>query len=195
MPRHIPGQIPSQITDPYTIYSTPLQPATEPAAQQQTPPLAESNSNAGSERRENPPPAPAPSERRTPASHHSSSRRPQGYHPDDASGVRQIYRGPDYDVTPAEYTSTGSPEHAAPVERRAASVSIFPEMKPAAEPLNLSPRPSSSTTESQASHMGQHHTDPQPHAARPESAASSTTATGGQWPPASEDRSPSVDPS
>src|SRR5260370_29336550 len=105
MPRHIPGQIPSQITDPYTIYSTPLQPATEPAAQQQTPPLAESNSNTGRERRENPPPAPSSSERRTSASHHSSSRRPQGYHPDDASGALQIYPAPDSNILPAAYTS------------------------------------------------------------------------------------------
>jgi cellulose synthase operon protein YhjQ len=190
-PSQILGHIPNQISDPYTIYSTSMQ----PAAEEQTPPLAESNSNSGRERRENPAPAPVSSERNTSASHRSSSRRPQGYHPDDASGVRQIYRGPDYDVIPAEYTSTGSPEHAAPVERRAASVSVFPEIKPPAEPLNLSPRSSSSTTESQASHMGQRHTDPQPHPARPESAASPTTTTGGQWPPSSGDRPQSVDPS
>jgi cellulose synthase operon protein YhjQ len=203
-PNPIPEQIPGQITDPYTIYSTPqppvhsqptLRPATEPAAQEQTPPTEVSRSNSDRERRE----SPAPSERHTSASRHASPRRPQGYHPDDASGVRQIYRGPDYDAMQAEYTSTSSPQHSAPVERRALSVSAaFQEMKQTAEQPNLSPRPSSSTTESQASHMGQRHTDPQPHAARSsqnESATSSTTAPGGQWPPTSGDRPQSVDPS
>jgi cellulose synthase operon protein YhjQ len=200
--KQIPDQIPGQITDPYTIYSTPqppvhsqpsLRPATEPAAHAQTVPPNESRSNSDRERRD----SPAPSERHVSVSRHTSPRRPQGYHPDDASGVRQIYRGPDYDAMQAEYTSTSSTEHSIPAERRAVSAA-FQEMKPTAEQPNLSPRPSSSTTESQASHMGQRHTDPQPHAARPsqtESPTSSTTATGGQWPPTSGDRPQSADSS
>ena len=204
IPGQTPDQIPGQITNPYTIYSTPqtpvhsqpsLQPATEPAAQEQTVSPDELRSTSDRERRE----YPAPSERHTSASRHTSPRRPQGYHPDDASGVRQIYRGPDYDAMQVEYTSTSSPQHSVPVERRAVPVSAaFQEMKPTAEQPNLSPRPSSPTTESQASPMGQRHTDPQPHAARQpqtESVTSSTTATGGQWPPTSGDRPPSVDPS
>jgi cellulose synthase operon protein YhjQ len=211
----IPNQIPGQVTDPYTIYSTPqppvhsrpsLRPATEPAAQEQTPPTEESRSNSDRERRdsdrerrESPGSisTPAPSERHPSGSRHASQRRPQGYHPDDASGVRQIYRGPDYDAMQAEYTSTSSTEHSIPVERRALSVSAaIQEMKPAAEQPNLSPRPSSSptTTESQASHMGQRHTDPQPHAARSPQ-TESTTSTGGQWPPSSGDRPQAIDPS
>jgi len=207
-PTQIPEQIPGKITDPYTIYSTPqtpahsqpsLRPALEPVAQQQAVSSDESPSNSDRERRESPRyvSPPAPSERHTSTSQQTSSRRPQGYHPDDASGVRQIYRGPDYDAMQAEYTSTSSPQHSAPVERRAVSAA-FQEMKPTAEQPNLSPRPSSSTTESQASHMGQRHTDPQPHAARSphtESPTSSTTATGGQWPPTSGDRTLPVDPS
>jgi len=160
-PTQSPDQIPGHITDPYTIYSTPqppvhsqpsLRPATESAAQEQTPTPEESRSNSDRERRE----SPAPSERNTSGSRHTSPRRPQGYHPDDASGVRQIYRGPDYDAMQAEYTSTSSTEHSVPVERRAVPVSAaFQEMKPTAEQPNLSPRPSSlTTTESQASHMG-----------------------------------------
>ena len=210
-PPQIPGQIPGQITDPYTIYSTPQTPvhsqpslrhATEPAAQEQTPTPEEPRSNSDRERRDSDRErreSSAPSERHTSGSRHTSPRRPQGYHPDDASGVRQIYRGPDYDAMQAEYTSTSSSEHSVPVERRAVPVSAaFQEMKPTAEQPNLSPRPSSSTTESKASHMGQRHTDPQPHAARSpqtESVTSSTTATGGQWPPTSGDRPQSVDPS
>src|SRR5882757_775741 len=213
IPRQIADQIPGQVTDPYTIYSTQqppvhsqpsLQPATEPAAQEQTPPPDESRSSSDRERRESPgfvsAPVPAPSERHSAGSRHTSPRRPQGYHPDDASGVRQIYRGPNYDAMQAEYTSTSSPQHATPVERRAVPVSAtFKEMKPAAEQPNLSPRPSSATTtESQASHMGQRHTEPQPHAARSpqtDSATSSTTSTGGQWPPSSGHRPQPVDPS
>jgi cellulose synthase operon protein YhjQ len=199
-----PNQIPGHLTDPYTIYSTPqppihsqpaLRPATEPAEQAQTPPPDPSRSNSDRERRE----SAAPSERPV-SSRHASPRRPQGYHPDDASGVRQIYRGPDHDAMQAEYTSTSSTEHSTPVERRALSISAaIQDMKPAAEQPNLSPRPSSpNIIESQASPMGQRHTDPQSHAARSsqsESPTSPTTTTGGQWPPTSGDRPQSVDPS
>jgi cellulose synthase operon protein YhjQ len=210
IPDQIPEQIPGQITDPYTIYSTPqtpvhsqpsLQLATEPAVQEQTLPPDESRSNNDRERREYPGHVsiPAPSERHTSTSRHASPRRPQGYHPDDASGVRQIYRGPDYDAMQAEYTSTSSAGRSVPVERRAAPVSAaLQEMKPATEQTILSPRPSSTTTESQASHMGQRHTDPEPHAARPlqtEPVPSSAPATGGQWPPSSGDRIPPTESS
>ena len=60
----------------------------------------------------------------------SGGRRPQGYTPDDASGVRQIYRGPDYDEPSGEYVavqqvppsgSTRSPI-TNPVPRRAANM-------------------------------------------------------------------------
>jgi cellulose synthase operon protein YhjQ len=213
-PGETTDQLPGQITDPYTIYSTPqppvhsqpsLRPTTEASAQEPTPPPEDSRPNSDRDRRESPEfastPVPASSGRHNSGGRHISPRRPQGYHPDDASGVRQIYRGPDYDAMQAEYISTSSPQHSAPVERGAVPVSAaFQEMRPAAEQSNLSPRPSSSpnTTESQASHMGQRHTDPQPHAARSpqtDSASSSTTSTGGQWPPTSGDRPPSVDSS
>jgi cellulose synthase operon protein YhjQ len=203
----IPGQIPGQITDPYTVYSThqtpvhsqpQLRPPAEPAAQEQQ--AASPNgttSNSDRERRQSPEqaPAPAPTERPPSAGHRITPRRPQGYHPDDASGVRQIYRGPDSDAIRVEYTSTGSTGHSAPAERRAAAVSAAsPDSKPAAEQTDLSPRPQFNATESQASPMGQRRTDPQPQTARPpqaEPAASPATATGGQWPPSAGDRSPS----
>ncbi|HEX3374414.1 MAG TPA: cellulose synthase operon protein YhjQ/BcsQ [Edaphobacter sp.] len=204
VPKEIPEQIPGQITDPYTIYSTPqppvhsqpsLRPAAEPIAQEKSPMPDESLSNSDRERRESAgfvsAPVPAPPERQSSPSRHSGPRRPQGYHPDDASGVRQIYRGPDYDVMPAQYTSTSSPKHPTPAESRAVPHSApLHEMKAAVEQPNLSPRPSSPTTESQASHMGQRHTDPQPHAPRsPQTDSTSpTTSTGGQWPPTSGDR-------
>ena len=42
----------------------------------------------------NPPAPPVPEQRAAP----QASRRPQGYRPDDASGVRQIYRGPEFEA-------------------------------------------------------------------------------------------------
>lgn len=196
-------QIPGQVTDPYTIYSTPQPPVhsqpslrPEPPAQEQTLPREASRSNGDRERPESPgyssPPAPA--ERQASPTRHSSPRRPQGYHPDDASGVRQIYRGPDYDAMQAQYTSTSSSQHSSSGGRRAVPAAIQ-EIKLTAEQPNLSPRPSSpTTTESQASHMGQRHTDPQPHAARSPQ-TESTTSTGGQWPPSAGDRPLPADPS
>jgi cellulose synthase operon protein YhjQ len=200
IPGQITEQIPGQITDPYTVYSTPqtpvhsqpqLRPTTEPAPQEQAASTDNTSSNSDRDRRESPErsSAPAPSERPS-SGHRMTPRRPQGYHPDDASGVRQIYRGPDYDAIQVEYTSTSSTGHSP--ERRAAA-----ETKPAAEQTSLSPRPPSNATESQASPMGQRRTDPQPHTTRPsqaESVTSPATATGGQWPPSSGDR-PSSDSS
>jgi hypothetical protein len=60
----------------------------------------------------------------------SGGRRPQGYTPDDASGVRQIYRGPDYDEPSGEYVAvqqvppSGSTRSQItnPVPRRAANM-------------------------------------------------------------------------
>jgi cellulose synthase operon protein YhjQ len=208
----IPIAIPGQITDPYTIYSTPqapahslpsLRPAMGPAALEQAPASDGSLSNGDRERRGTSgfisAPVPAPSERTSP-SRHNAPRRPQGYHPDAASGVRQIYRGPEYDTAQSDYISTSSSQHSTPAERRTASASTsFQQIKPSAEQPNLSPRLSSpTTTESQAPHMGQRHTDPQPHATRSpqtDSPASPTTSTDGQWPPTSGDRPQPGDPS
>ena len=196
---HASPDLPGKISDPYTISSTPqppahsqpsLEPATEPPMQEQ--PAQPATPRSSSER-----------ERRSSSTH---SRRPQGYHPDDASGVRQIYRGPDLDTAPAEYTSTRTTRHSVPPEGRTISVSAASqerhdihgaegtqEMKP---PV-LSPRPSSNANESQAPFMGQRSSDPQLHAARQPQAESVTPAapaTGGQWPPFSEDRSQPTEP-
>jgi len=46
----------------------------------------------------------------------SSQRRRQGYHPDEASGVRQIYRGPEYDAPQAERRTTDSGRFTAPMQ-------------------------------------------------------------------------------
>jgi cellulose synthase operon protein YhjQ len=194
-------ELPGTVTDPYTVYSTPqspvhsqplLQTAAEPAAQEPTTPPVEHRAQSERERREYP--VPMPPQRRASDSH--QPRRPQGYHPDDASGVRQIYRGPDYEAMQAEYTSSPAWQSVS-VEGRAVPLSATShETKPTAEQSVPSPRSSSSKTESQASLMGQRSNDPQPHVVRPPQSepVTSTPAIHGQWPPTSGDRPQSVDP-
>ena len=198
-----PADLPSTPADPYTIASTPQtpvpsQPSLRPitaAAYEPVAPADEPRSTSDREHREyRAYTAPAP-ERRGSSSRHSS-RRPQGYHPEDASGVRQIYRGPELDAPLSEYTSISSEKHATPSGGRTASA-------PApAQDTNLSTGPqvplSSNVQESQAPLMGQRSSDPQLHAARPpqaEPAPSATPAIGGQWPPTSGDHLQAQPPS
>src|ERR1700729_1336223 len=62
-------------------------------------------------------------------------RRPQGYRPDDASGVRQIYRGPD-DSVQGEYTTPDSTRQFIPKQNPAVPVPLTPQdMKPTPEQL------------------------------------------------------------
>jgi len=213
-------ELPGQITDPYTIHANLQPPApsqphlrtdADSAVRQQFASLEsqgsrDMGSKSDRERREyvppTPPPTPAPVERRITESHQShqtTTRRPQGYRPDDASGVRQIYRGPEYDVVQAEYTSTSSARSSAPGEGRAAQFhAASQEIKPAPEQPIYSQRPSSYSNESQASHMAQRRDDPPPPASRPpqaEPVAAPTPSTGGSWPPSAGDRlQQSVDP-
>ncbi len=76
----------------------------------------------------------------------SGGRRPQGYTPDDASGVRQIYRGPEFDEPSGEYVAvqqvrpSGSTRSqvTTPLPRRAANIepvsATVPGPMTAAEP-------------------------------------------------------------
>ena len=190
-----PADLPSTPADPYTAASTPqtpapsqpsLQPATT-AAYEPIAPADEPRQTSDREHREYRAYTAPASERRGSSSRHSS-RRPQGYHPEDASGVRQIYRGPDLDTASGEYTSISSTRHSTSSGGRPAAASA------PSQDTNLSTGPqvplSSNAQESQAPLMGQRSSDPQLQAARPpqtEPAASSTPATGGQWPPTSGD--------
>jgi cellulose synthase operon protein YhjQ len=189
-----PLEVPGSISDPYTVASTPqtpipsqpsLRPAKVTAAYEQaTSSEEDSRSNSDRDHREY---RAYTSERRASSSRHGS-RRPQGYHPDDASGVRQIYRGPDPDASSAEYTSISSTRHSIPAENRAA---VSQEIEPAVEQSFPTTPTSLNVKESQAPLMGQRSSDPQLHAARPpqaEQAPSSTPPTGGPWPPSSGDR-------
>src|SRR5258708_3424345 len=106
--RHAPQPAP---THPAKDSDSSMRPALRDA-QRQTQQQDESRPTSVRERGESDPESqghlspPAQSERNTSGSRHTSPRRPQGYHPDDGSGVRQIYRGPDCDAMQAEYTST-----------------------------------------------------------------------------------------
>jgi cellulose synthase operon protein YhjQ len=204
-----PAELPGQISDPYTMNSAPQlagpsQPALRPIPEGETSPeialpLA---SYANTEREPFEASSfkftPAPAERPVSESQHTP-RRPQGYHPDDASGVRQIYRGPDHDVLHAEYTSTNPARHSTTGPSRATPVSpVFQEVTPAIEQPVPSPRQPFNTNESQASHMAQRRTDPPPPAARPvqgESHTAPAPSVPAPWPPTAEERSPRVDPS
>jgi cellulose synthase operon protein YhjQ len=199
----LPG-MPSHPSTATSTSETPVQsqPATQSAAPEQPAAPDQARSNVVRERRRDYSaftPSPQPAERRPSANHHVAPRRPQGYHPDDASGVRQIYRGPELDTVQAEYTSTNSSQHIVSAELRSVSVSAhFHEIEPAPEYQIPSPRPSSNVIESQAPLMGQRSSDPQLNAARShqsEPAPTSTPATGGQWPPSSGDRSQPAEPS
>ena len=195
-------ELPGKISDPYTVASAPqtpvpsqplLRPTTGPTAQERTVPLDELRSTEPDRREFRPYTL---IERRSSSSH--QARRPQGYRPDDASGVRQIYRGPDLNAPKAEYTSTSSSRHSIPVEGRAVPASaVSKERKPTAGQSVPTPRLFSNAHESQAPLMGQRSSDPQLHAVRPpqaEPATSSAPAIGGQWPPTSGDRSQPLNP-
>jgi cellulose synthase operon protein YhjQ len=199
-----PSDLPGVISDPYTAVSTqqppaPSQPslrsASEPVAQQPDAPPQAQSSNSDRERREYRAYTSAPPERRS----SSHSRRPQGYHPDDASGVRQIYRGPDLESPSAEYTSISSTQSSVPPETRTASPSASSrDTRPSVEPSVPTPSSPFNKNESQAPLMGQRSSDPQLNAARPpqtDPATSSSPVTGGQWPPSAGDRPQTSDPS
>ncbi len=130
---HAAYTVPGEISDPYVphphLQSAPLPPERtyeRPALQRHQPrpvsadvvtspqPVVEyaAPASAPVQRVEQPPVAPvvepvAPASAQTPMPTRSTSggRRPQGYTPDDASGVRQIYRGPDFDEPSGEYVA------------------------------------------------------------------------------------------
>ncbi len=176
-----------------TPQSIPSQPEpTLSAANEESPASNENRRYTDREREEDLVPVPPQPERR-PSAGHSSPRRPQGYHPDDASGVRQIYRGSDSSIF---YTSGISSRRALPLERRAVASASPYESKPAAQYPIPTPRPLSNANESQAPSMGQRSSDPQVQATpasrlpQAESPASSVPVNAGQWPPFSTDPTP-----
>ncbi len=131
--------LPGQISDPYTPQTVtqtapqtvtqprPVVPVQQPAASS-APEWTAPRHRAPAAPTTEPPPglgqieyAPAPQANSAPP----PPRRPQGYRPDDASGVRQIYRGPEFDLSrelaaasaPRQHAPTQTPLQSSPQER------------------------------------------------------------------------------
>jgi cellulose synthase operon protein YhjQ len=100
-------------------------------------------------------PAAAKPEYMSPAASQVSVRRPQGYSPDDASGVRQIYRGPEYGLPPQD-DSGAKPAlgRNRPVPIPASPMTTVDSQRSAVAPGNSS--------QSRHPVLGKRHTDPQP---------------------------------
>ena len=174
-------QVPGQVSDPYTPSETPTQippslPSQAPLAPLATPVRQEyraqepvivsaplearlnrPGSSPGSQPVENSSAADRP-EYMSPASQ-VSVRRPQGYSPDDASGVRQIYRGPEYTDDAGSSEKSRAPGRNRPVPIPAAPMTPVDSQRPA-------------MASGDASHPGlpmvggKRHTDPQPVSSR-----------------------------
>ncbi len=181
-----PAPVPGQISDPYTPFpaqaplpqslpsQAPLPPPLVPlwAEHDQRPsaPVDASASRNGAERKITPAivlgPAPIQHEYSATVSR-GPQRRPQGYSPDHASGVRQIYRGPDHDAShSAEVVAEPLRDRASGRTRPMATpvLSIVPsqDVKTLSEPT-VSPNSSSQTSDVQQPVLGgKRHTDPQP---------------------------------
>jgi cellulose synthase operon protein YhjQ len=119
-----------------------------------------------------------------------SPRRPQGYRPDDASGVRQIYRGPDYDAVSTEPAMMEPVRHFIPVQRNPLAATSQ-DMKQTPEPTTPAQTPSSATEGAQSPSTGQRQVnDSQPEASSTEAApADSSAGRVKPWPSAPDDAS------
>ena len=159
-------QVPGQMSDPYTPNASQAEiPQTLPSqAPLPTPPspVQEERPSAtvldryrsDSHPIENYPAAAKP-EYMSPASQ-VSVRRPQGYSPDDASGVRQIYRGPEYGLPPQDDSGVKS----TPVRNRPVPIPVAP-MTPV-DSQRLATAAGNVSQPGQPLLGGKRHTDPQP---------------------------------
>jgi cellulose synthase operon protein YhjQ len=90
-------------------------------------------------------------------------RRPQGYRPDDASGVRQIYRGPGPGVPEFEGSATQPVQLHVSAQRDSRSIlASSPDMKSNSEQTLPAQRSSTKDDTVQSAIMGQRRTDVQP---------------------------------
>jgi cellulose synthase operon protein YhjQ len=90
----------------------------------------------------------------------ATPRRPQGYHPDDASGVRQIYRGSDLETLRDEGLAERDRRSVLPQPPSSATSAPRQESKPMTESM-YSYRPSSMSYKVPPANLGQRRTDPQ----------------------------------
>jgi cellulose synthase operon protein YhjQ len=199
-----PSQVPGKISDPYTQPAqahSATAPATASPASFANPQFRQSQGYVPSQEfamSQEPPSQPpirpaspvAPSVQRPPAhvvesltatgESSGAQRRPQGYHPDEASGVREIYRGPEYSTLPPEPRVTDSgrqmfrAESQPPRERRSSQESA------GQQPSGAQGNPAASTGSGTGSSggrvpftgVGKRHTDPPPQNLRAAEAAS-----------------------
>jgi cellulose synthase operon protein YhjQ len=159
------SELPGRISDPYSpqhqssgspSLQTNLRQAADPVPHQ--PEVSPQQSSLASD--------PIQSEPRVYVKQNMTPRRPQGYRPDEASGVRQIYRGPD--DSQAEYTTPDPIRHSIPTQNRVVPAPLSSQdMKPISE--QPAPSPVSPSNEGTAPLQGQRRTDPQQRAESPTS--------------------------
>ncbi|GAC1359553.1 MAG: hypothetical protein NVSMB3_07100 [Acidobacteriaceae bacterium] len=156
-----PAEIPGEISDPYTpqLHAQPRPPAAPAVAPPQPQatmlaPVDRSPARYNAEQGTIAEQLPAPAEQTynqapppaAPAATYSAvphppapvpppqpARRPQGYRPDDASGVRQIYRGPEFEAPRESARSKVFREPAAPQERPQPAAPALPATQPPAQ--------------------------------------------------------------
>ena len=194
-------EIPGRVDDPYTVYSLSQPPVySQPLLRstQDTTPRDAQHAEPYTSDRDRREYAPSTQTERRVSQSQPVSHRPQGYHPEDASGVREIYRGPDYDALQTEYSSTSSAHHSArPGSHAVPAPPTLRPTEPVAKSVSSAPL-SPSVNESRASLMGQRHNDPPASAVRPfqsDSATTSAPVPTSPWPPSAERIQPITDPS
>jgi len=147
------SELPGQTSDPYNPHAqvpTPSYPQSNHRPTNEAATISSQESPSSSD--------PIQPEPRVFVKQNMTPRRPQGYRPDEASGVRQIYRGPD--DSQAEYTTPDPVRHLIPTQSRAVPAPpSSQDMKPISE--QSAPPPPSSSNDGAAPLLGQRHTDPQ----------------------------------
>jgi len=147
-------ELPGRTSDPYNPQSQPqVSSHTNPTL---PPAKAEVRPSAVSAQESTLSSDPIQPEPRTFVKQNMTPRRPQGYRPDEASGVRQIYRGPD--DSQAEYTTPDPDRHSIPMQNRAVTAApLSQDMKPI--PEQSVPNPLSPSSEGSTPLVGQRRTD------------------------------------
>jgi cellulose synthase operon protein YhjQ len=161
-PESVTPQPPGEMSDPYTVQPSLSHP--EPSHQRHAAPVEPSRSNNDRAPREfaGYSPSPIQPEQRVPVQQ-IAPRRPQGYRPDDASGVRQIYRGPDPESPRADRPATKSVRLHVSSQSGSRSVLASPiDMKPVPEQPSLAQHPSTMGDVAKVSTPGKRRTDPEP---------------------------------
>jgi cellulose synthase operon protein YhjQ len=187
------SQVPGLMSDPYT-------PHAQPSAQERSnpgipAPLSESRYPQAPDYA-NYSAIPAQQDRRTPAPEQGSQRRPQGYRPDEASGVRQIYRGPESQDTPAGHPVADPARQLISSRTRPLSTSLQPQEGKTISDQSILPQHTSTTAsdESLATGGQKRHTDLRVRSMQADSASSAGPVRTEGWSVTSDGSTePSVD--